>query len=209
MAVDKLVDSSQLNSDLTSVANAIRTKGGTSASLAFPSGFVSAIQAIPTGGGGGSLTQDQDGYLVVPTTGGSTPSGLEYEEGTYTPSTDETNPEIFFTNTHTQLPAFVLIADSTGERNIGSPQYGGTMIANFESFTGYPLIASSSNYVVAYTRYVASNNGAYTGASQAVGNSTISDYMTTTSFKPSVSSTTRFWKAGVPYKWIAVWAPTT
>jgi hypothetical protein len=38
--------------DLTSVANAIRAKGGTSASLAFPSGFVSAVQAIPTGGGG-------------------------------------------------------------------------------------------------------------------------------------------------------------
>ena len=52
MSVDKLVDSTQLDSDLTSVANAIRTKGGTSAQLAFPSGFVSAVQAIPTGGGG-------------------------------------------------------------------------------------------------------------------------------------------------------------
>ena len=51
MAVDKLVDSTQLDADLTSVADAIRTKGGTSASLAFPSGFVSAINAIPTGGG--------------------------------------------------------------------------------------------------------------------------------------------------------------
>jgi len=50
MAVDKLVDSSQLDSDLTSVANAIRTKGGTSSQLAFPSGFVSAISNIPTGG---------------------------------------------------------------------------------------------------------------------------------------------------------------
>lgn len=49
MAVDKLVDSTQLDSDLTSVANAIRTKGGTSAQMAFPSGFVSAVQAIPTG----------------------------------------------------------------------------------------------------------------------------------------------------------------
>lgn len=52
MAVDKLVDSTQLDADLTSVANAIRTKGGTSASLAFPAGFVSAVEAIPTGGGG-------------------------------------------------------------------------------------------------------------------------------------------------------------
>ena len=49
MAVDKLVDSSQLNSNLTSVANAIRTKGGTSAQLAFPAGFVSAIGDISTG----------------------------------------------------------------------------------------------------------------------------------------------------------------
>lgn len=51
MAVDKLVDSAQLNADLTSVANAIRTKGGTSAQMAFPAGFVSAVNAIPTGGG--------------------------------------------------------------------------------------------------------------------------------------------------------------
>lgn len=54
MAVDKLVDSTQLDSDLTAVANAIRTKGGTSAQMAFPSGFVSAVQAIPSGGGGGN-----------------------------------------------------------------------------------------------------------------------------------------------------------
>lgn len=52
MAVDKLVDSTQLDADLTSVANAIRTKGGTSADLAFPAGFVSAVEAIPSGGGG-------------------------------------------------------------------------------------------------------------------------------------------------------------
>lgn len=52
MALDKLVDSSQLDADLTSVANAIRTKGGTNGQLSFPQGFVDAIDAIPTGGGG-------------------------------------------------------------------------------------------------------------------------------------------------------------
>lgn len=52
MAVDKLVDSTQLDADLTSVADAIRTKGGTSAQLAFPADFVSAINAISGGGGG-------------------------------------------------------------------------------------------------------------------------------------------------------------
>ena len=49
MSVDKLVDSTQLDSDLTSVANAIRTKGGTSSQMSFPSGFVSAIENIHTG----------------------------------------------------------------------------------------------------------------------------------------------------------------
>ena len=37
------------DTELTSVANAIRTKGGTSASLAYPTGFVSAIEAISSG----------------------------------------------------------------------------------------------------------------------------------------------------------------
>lgn len=67
MAVDKLVDSTLLDANLTSVANVIRTKGGTSAPLAFPAGFVSAVQAIPTGGASaqiafGTFTGDDTQY---------------------------------------------------------------------------------------------------------------------------------------------------
>lgn len=51
MAVDKLVDSTQLESDLTSVANAIRAKTGGTADLAFPADFVSEIGSISGGGG--------------------------------------------------------------------------------------------------------------------------------------------------------------
>lgn len=51
MAIE-YVDSTQLDSDLTSVANAIRAKSGGSGQLAFPAGFVSEIQAIPSGGDG-------------------------------------------------------------------------------------------------------------------------------------------------------------
>ena len=50
MAYDKVIDSSVLDANLKSVANAIRTKGGTSANLAFPTGFVNAISEIETGG---------------------------------------------------------------------------------------------------------------------------------------------------------------
>ena len=58
------------DTDLTSVANAIRTKGGTSAPLAYPAGFVSAIDAIPTGGGGEPVEEkdvnfiDYDGTIL-------------------------------------------------------------------------------------------------------------------------------------------------
>ena len=52
------------DTELTSVADAIRTKGGTSASLAYPAGFVNAINAIPTGGGA-SWTEHIDGYVTV------------------------------------------------------------------------------------------------------------------------------------------------
>lgn len=50
MALDKLVDSSQLDTNLASVANAIRAKSGGSGTLVFPAGFVSEIGNIPTSG---------------------------------------------------------------------------------------------------------------------------------------------------------------
>ena len=49
MPVDKAIDSVQLDANLTAVADAIRTKGETADTLAFPDGFVSAIGAIQTG----------------------------------------------------------------------------------------------------------------------------------------------------------------
>lgn len=44
------------STDLTAVANAIRTKGGTSSPLVFPAGFSQAIADIPSGGGGAEIT---------------------------------------------------------------------------------------------------------------------------------------------------------
>lgn len=56
------------DTNLTAVADAIRTKGGTSSPLEFPSEFVSAINAIPSGGGSVESKDvnfyDYDGTLV-------------------------------------------------------------------------------------------------------------------------------------------------
>ena len=99
MANDKLVDSTQLDADLTSVANAIRTKGGTSADLDFPADFVSAIAAIPSGGG-----------------------NVQYATGSYTPTQDyttEDNVKITDTDTIGFTPKLFLffvdkVADVSG-----------------------------------------------------------------------------------------------
>ena len=52
MANEYLVNSA----DLTAVADAIRTKGGTSNAMIFPDGFVDAIEAIESGGSASGLT---------------------------------------------------------------------------------------------------------------------------------------------------------
>lgn len=56
MAVDKAIDSTEFDSKLTTVADAIRTAGGTTEPMSFPSGMVEAITAIQAGGGAGFAT---------------------------------------------------------------------------------------------------------------------------------------------------------
>lgn len=60
--------------DLTSVADAIRTKGGTSAQLAFPSGFVSAIGAL-----GGAKVKTASGSFKTNSSGTATVSNLSFK----------------------------------------------------------------------------------------------------------------------------------
>ena len=105
MAVDKLVDSTQLDADLTSVANAIKTKGGISAQLEFPAGFVIAVDAIPTGvtptgtkqisiTQNGIVTEDVTDYanaeITVDVHSGSEPTAMDYIKATATHFSDPT-----------------------------------------------------------------------------------------------------------------------
>lgn len=51
MAEYAVVNKTQLDADMTSVADTIRTKGGTSEKLSWPDGYKAAVEAIQTGGG--------------------------------------------------------------------------------------------------------------------------------------------------------------
>lgn len=79
MAYDKVVDSASLDSKLTQVADAIRTKGNTSAGLQFPSGFISAIQAIQTGTELKIVVSVTSGATVTATKGSKVVSGTSID----------------------------------------------------------------------------------------------------------------------------------
>ena len=67
--------------DLTKVASAIREKGGTSASLVYPGGFVSAIQAIQTGAPLQIIVTTSAGATVTATKDSKTVSGTADTNG--------------------------------------------------------------------------------------------------------------------------------
>ena len=56
MALDKVVDSTLLNANLTSIANTIRSKTGKSTSIEFPDGYINEIKTL----------QSPDGVWVKP-----------------------------------------------------------------------------------------------------------------------------------------------
>ena len=70
MAVDKAVDSNAFDAKLTSVADAIRAKGGTTLTMSFPSGMVAAINEIETDSGDNvksvnNITPDTSGNVSI------------------------------------------------------------------------------------------------------------------------------------------------
>ena len=121
------------DTDLTAVANAIRTKGGTSSQLSFPSGFVQAIGEISGGGGitptgtkeiaiteNGTTTEDVTNYASAEITvnvsgGGSGVGGLtKYYTGT---ATAASSAEISFTHNLGSVPKYVSISINTSSQD--------------------------------------------------------------------------------------------
>ena len=115
------------SSDLVSVADAIRTKGSTSASLSFPDGFVTAIGNISTGGGSTLITKSitangtynasgdsADGYSSVTV---AVPSKLI--TGTFTGSTAGAAMTVNIPYTGSGYPIWLLVYPANGTNKSG------------------------------------------------------------------------------------------
>lgn len=169
------------------------------------------VQGTASGGGGtGGITQDQDGYLVLsPDGGGGGGGGLEYEEGTFSPSEDIADTTISFSNSHTTPPIFVMLTE-TSSQSIGVANSNAILaISNPYTYLGYPIVnGTAERYGMTAITY-ASSSGLTTTSSGITTDFTMGTYVSPSYFRAYTTSSTRYWRAGRTYKWIAVWPPTT
>lgn len=170
----------------------------------------------------GYTAHDRSGVQITGTaTSGGGGGGLEYETGTWTPTADIARPTINFTKTHTSMPLYVSLEDNTDTYDATSNT---NYVFCYECWGVYhnKIWASESSYHYGKVTwsYRASNatsitpgagvNLIYPSTDSASSNNQFPRYwVTETGFKPYTNSTTRYWRAGRTYKWIAVWAPTT
>ena len=168
-----------------------------------------------SGGGIGSITQDQDGYLVL-SPNAPTTSGLEYETGTWTPSEDIARGTISFTNTHTTAPVIVEISDV--EPSTSPTDSNRSMVYyNIYALHGGAVYINDTSSYYGLSQYVyITSSGAVGGSRTPITTTTGNEqnynpgyWADSAAFYPSSNTTTRYWRAGRTYKWIAVWAPTT
>ena len=155
--------------------------------------------------------------LTGTATGGG---GLEYETGTWTPTEDVATYVISFANTHTEPPFFYIVSDATGTYSSATNTGYETLFVDWGHLFGVPMYEEESTpkYSEYRSRYKGSSDslgggGAMIGFPYTETTSQSSAYpryfATETGIRAYASSTSRYWRAGRTYKWIAVWAPTT
>lgn len=200
---------------------------------------VPAIEVPKSGGGMASFTDVTDttaaasdvatgkyfytaaGVRTQGTGSGGGGSGLEYETGTYTPTSDIARPQITWTKTHTEAPVLVFMCDVTGTAHSATnSNYMFTYCDPYKLWgAGYPYSESGFRYAVVYYSYRTSSTTSVSSSGFLIPNNSDSTSSSSTSyprywasptdFHPYSASNSRYWRSGRTYKWIAVWKPTT
>lgn len=143
--------------NLTSIANAIRAKGGIGASLEFPDGFVTAIANIPTGqqpvlvtktitenGTYSASSDNADGYSSVTVS----LQDVSYESGTFTCPDTGTIYTLNFSKTYSKYFILIEATESSIETIIAS---GATSVKTFALHGFYPKLNVNNTEVTHQT----------------------------------------------------------
>ena len=111
--------------DLTKVASAIKEKGGTSAPLVYPGGFVSAIQAIQTGASLQIIVTTSAGAAVKAMKDSKTVSGTADASGNCTLTVDETGTwRVAATNGSTTKTVDIVVGTANVDMIMIDPVFG-------------------------------------------------------------------------------------
>ena len=185
--------------DLTKVASAIREKGGTSASLVYPDGFVTAIQAIQTGTELQIIVTVESGATVTATKGSKVVSGTSVngkctltvpEAGTWsvkatrngqTPNTKNITFTDSYTTSLTFFSATITVNVDSGA-SVTLKKGGTTIATKTSNGTAVFTVTETGEYTVTATK----NGQTKSGSVNVVSGTTA--YTLTLSFA-SVSST--------------------
>lgn len=146
--------------------------------------------------------------------GGGSGFGTDYEEGTYTPSQDIAMPTISFARTHTSAPTIVLMIDTNNNGVSNSSNIGFLFFDAYKLYGAkFPYGTSSTACALILYSYLLSNTFTFGGhrteysyedpGSESAGYTRY--WATESSFRPYSRSTSRYWRNGRTYKWIAIW----
>lgn len=156
-----------------------------------------------------------NGSLVAGTSSGGGGGGLVYETGTWTPASDASEHIISFTNTHSSVPINVIVSDIGSDLATSNSNMYFTL-DNWYELSGYPVRQNATTSLYAAIRYAYKTSSGLTASGQnilyATGDSSsayLNYWLTSSWAKVSSGSTSRYWRAGRTYKWIAVWKPTS
>lgn len=158
------------------------------------------------------ILKDTGGNDVVFTLGSG---GLTYETGIYTPTSDIARPEILFANSHSEAPILVAMSDTSAASGITANS--AILFCYYDPYkmfgSGFPYSTSAARYAVAYYSYRTSSGATnaavlitYNSDNTTDSSQTYPRYWASpTGFHPYVGSSSRYWRAGRTYKWVAVW----
>ena len=169
-------------------------------------------KSITQNGTYNASSDNADGYSSVSVNVSGGGGGLVYETGTWNPSEDVNNATIIFSGTHSTAPFFYMVVDATNTySNTSSTNHMIMFVNSSQSLNAQDYISSNSTRLgVATFGYRSTNATSLSNANTAfTSNEQMTAYATSTSIRAYGNSSSRYWRAGRTYKWIAVWAPTS
>ena len=171
-------------------------------------------KSITENGTYNASSDNADGYssVTVNVSGGG---GLVYETGMFEPSSDVYQATITFANVHTVAPMYVQLCD------IGETATTESSVLNFAIIDYRKMFGSGVNYgtstTYGYAQWATKTSSSFTssekryttGTDDSSNSSSPYYWATETGFYAYVNSSSRYFRTGRTYKWIAVWAPSS